>query len=42
MENHKTTRDKESLFRLLTEISDDMVMQFDRNYVHLYANPSWC
>lgn len=40
MENHKTTRDKESLFRLLTEISDDMVMQFDRNYVHLYANPA--
>ena len=40
MENQKSTRDKENLFRLLTEISDDMVMQFDRDFVHLYANPA--
>jgi len=40
MENQNSSRDKESLFRLLTEISDDMVMQFDRDFVHLYANPA--
>lgn len=36
----KRLAESEEKFRSLAESSDDMIMRFDKNYVHLYVNPA--